>query len=563
MNENIISNMKNSKSDRAITGMMMSCFAISIAVFLYLTGDIGFQGDDWWIFGIPFWNSFPESLLIYAQESKRPIEGFYWLTLYETFGFYEPAFLAGSLILLALSCLIMTRCLLTAFPRYREWAVFSGLLAFVITPLANLVYMLHTDNSRISCLFFWISVRFFQGWAKEAEKISKLIIPVIFYCLATLTYENCALLIFSVPFMAFPVFRQHRGSVSTVKFFVKIGLATLSGFTIFLFIRFMVFGGGAVGHKSLTPPLELAFSYLIAILQYIALPLQSIRFDAGSLLWASIYGFFALLFLKWGFGGIISPGLQSDEVPPWDNFIWMLLSSVSTFGLGMAPYLLAGYSPELGFTSQSRIFSSAGFGAASIICLPLAIHVGSKSLRAFIKCSLVAFIFISALSQISLRSDWIQTKIYRDNITKSLLSNVPAVHDGANFLFLDLQWYLSSNAVVFQGVDGLNEWIKIVYGNRKVNAYFLYPFDKDQQDHEKQATITRDGISPRGSAIQGRLPLDSLILMERQADSLVTLGEMTREEQKIAAQWDGVEQIKTNKDLIIKKRSDSIGPKIQ
>ena len=547
----------------AITGMMMLCFAISIAGFLYLTGDIGFQGDDWWIFGIPFWNGFPESLLIYAQESKRPIEGFYWLTLYETFGLYEPAFMAGSLILLALSCLIITRCLLTAFPRYREWAVFSGLLAFVITPLANLVYMLHTDNSRISCLFFWISVRFFQSWAKESERISTLVIPIIFYCLATLTYENCALLIFSVPFMVFPVFRQHGGNVSTVKFFIKIGLATLSGFTIFLFIRFMVFGGGAVGHKSLTPPLELAFSYLTAIIHYIVLPLKSISFDTGSLLWASIYGLFTLLFLKWGFGGIVSNGLQTDGDSPRDNFIWMTLSSASVFGLGMAPYLLAGYSPELGFTSQSRIFSSAGFGAASIICLPLAIHVRSKSLKALIKCSLAAFIFVSALSQISLRSDWIQAKIYRDNITKSLLNNVPAVQDGANFLFLDLQWYLSSNAVVFQGVDGLNEWIKIVYGNRKINAYFVYPFNQDQLDQEKQATITKDGISPRGSAIQGRLPLNSLILVERSGDSLITLEETSREDRKISAQWDDVEKIKTNQDLIIKQRSDSLGGIIQ
>ncbi len=554
MKEIIISNTKYSKSDRAITGMMMLYFAFSIAVFLYLTGDIGFQGDDWWIFGIPFWNSFPESLLIYAQESKRPVEGFYWLTLYETFGLYEPAFLAGSLILLALSCLMMTRCLLTAFPRYKEWAVMSGLLAFVITPLANLVYMLHTDNSRISCLFFWISVWFFQSWAKESKKILKLIVPVVFYCLATLTYENCALLIFSVPFMVFPVFGRHGGSDSTVRFFTKLGLVTISSFIIFLSIRFIVFGGGAVGHKSLTPPLELAFSYLTVFVQYIALPAQSIRFDPGNLLWACLYGLFSLFLLKWGLGGyILSEAWTTDDVPPPDNFIWMILCSFSIFGLGMAPYLLAGYSPELGFTSQSRIFSSAGFGAALIICLPLALVNGSKALGSAIKYSLAAFIFVNALSQISLRSDWIQAKIHRDNITKSMLSNVPRVQDGANFLFLDLQYYLSNNAVVFQGVDGLNEWIKIVYGNRKVNAYFLYPFREDHVDPEKEASISKDGVSARGSAMQGRLPLDSLILMERKADSLNTLEQITREQQKISAHWDDVEKIRSNQELIIKK----------
>lgn len=553
MIKNLIGNTKYSKSDRAIIGMMMLCFGFSIAVFLYLTGDIGFQGDDWWIFGIPFWNSFPDSLLIYAQESKRPIEGFYWLTLYETFGLYEPAFLAGSLILLGLSCLMMTRCLLIAFPRYKEWAVMSGLLAFVITPLANLVYMLHTDNSRISCLFFWISVWFFQGWARESDKSFKLILPVVFYCLATLTYENCALLIFSVPFMVFPVFGRHGGSDSRMRFLIKLGLATTLSFMIFLSIRFMVFAGGAVGHKSLTPPLELAFSYLSVFIQYIVLPMQSLRFDPGSLLWACLYGLFALLLLKWVSGGVLYSDGRKDNVPAPDNFICMVFCSFSVFGLGMAPYLLAGYSPEVGFTSQSRIFSSAGFGAALIICLPMALLRGSKALGSAIRYSLVAFIFVNAFSQISLRSDWIQAKIHRDNITKSLLSHVPNVQDGANFLFLDLQYYLSNNAVVFQGVDGLNEWIKIVYGNRKINAYFLYPFQEVNLDPEKVASITRDGISARGVAMQGMLPLDSLILVERKANSLNTLEQISKEEQKILAQWDGVEKIKTNQDLIIKK----------
>ncbi len=553
MIKNIIGNTKYSKSDRAIIGMMMLCFGLSIGVFLYLTGDIGFQGDDWWIFGIPFWNSFPDSLIIYAKESKRPIEGFYWLTLYETFGLYEQAFLAGSLILLGLSCLMMTRCLLTAFPRSKEWAVMSGLLAFVITPLANLVYMLHTDNSRISCLFFWISVWFFQSWAREADKSFKLILPIVFYCLATLTYENCALLIFSVPFMVLPVFGRHGGSRSKMRFLIKLGLATMLSFMIFLSIRFIVFGGGAVGHKSLTPPLELAFSYLSVFIQYVVLPVQSIRFDPGSLLWACLYGLFSLMLLKWGSGGFLSSDERKDDVSPPDNFIWMILCSFSVFGLGMAPYLLAGYSPEVGFTSQSRIFSSAGFGAALIICLPLALLRGSKAMESAIKCSLAAFIFVNAFSQISLRSDWIQAKIHRDNITKSLLSNVPCVQDGANFLFLDLQYYLSNNAVVFQGVDGLNEWIKIVYGNRKVNAYFLYPFQEADRDMEKKASITRDGISARGSVMQGMLPLDRLILLERKADSLNTLRQISREEQKISAQWDGVEKIETNQDLIIKK----------
>ncbi len=540
------------KPERMGTGTVIFGFTVLIFLFLALVGDIGFQGDDWWIFGIPYWNEFPESLLIYAQESRRPIEGLYWISMYETFGLHEPAFLAGSLILLGASCILMMRCLYTAFPDYREWAIASGLLAFVISPMANLVYMLHTDNSRISCLFFWISVSLFQSWAKQSEKISRLIFPVMFYTLATLTYENCALLIFAVPFMAYPVFRLNGKNDSTTGFVLKLGLALFLGFGIFLGVRFLIFGGGAVGHKSLTPPLQLALSYLSVLIEYLSFPLRNISVNLGNLIWAGLFTFFTFMVLK---RSVMKEAVETQfgkKSSERFNLAGMTLLSLSVLGFGMAPYLLAGYSPELGFTSQSRIFSSAGFGAAALICLPLGFCKGKRACRLLVSSCLSVFIFLSALSQISLRKDWIQAKIHRDNITKSLRQSIPQVRQGANFLFIDLQWYLGDNAVVFQGVDGLNEWIKIVFDTRDINGFFLYPAQNDYDDQETDAIISREGVRARGSSMHGPLPLDSLILIERNAERLTVLRSVTRQEKKIAANWHGVEQIETNYQLIDK-----------
>ncbi len=551
MFENLISVERRHKLNRFPSIPILACFGISIPIFLYLVGDLGFQGDDWWIFGIPYWNSYPESLLIYAKESKRPIEGLYWISMYEMFGLREPAFLAGSLLLLAISCVLMTKSLYTAFPDHKDWAISSGMLAFVITPLANLVFMMHTDNSRISCLFFWVSVLFFQNWARNSANISRLLLACLFYCLATLTYENCALLIFSVPFLTLPVFKLSGGDESTRKFLIKLCSSILLSFLVFLVIRFVIFEGGAVGHRTVTPPMELGFSYIRMLLEYLSYPLTNVGINAGNMAWACLFTFMAYLvsyrFIR--YGAITGP--DSTKSSTKHDLILMALLSFSILGLGMAPYLLAGYSPELGFTSQSRIFSSAGFGAAAIICLPQVFWRGTPVFGKIIRGFLLIFVFFNALSQISLRTDWIQAAIHRENITRSLLSKIPVINGPANFFFLDLQWYISSKAVVFQGVDGINDWIKIIYDNRQLHAYFLYPPEKDQTDYkEKSALITPRGISARGSALYGPSPLDSLVLMERKGDELEVVKSLSKKDNKALANWEGIDAIETNQELI-------------
>jgi hypothetical protein len=47
--------------------------------------------------------------------------------------------------------------------------VLSVLFAFLLTPVSNLIYMFHTDNSRISVLLFWASVWAFQHWARDSK----------------------------------------------------------------------------------------------------------------------------------------------------------------------------------------------------------------------------------------------------------------------------------------------------------------------------------------------------------------------------------------------------------
>ena len=123
-----------------------------------VTGDIGFDGDDWWVLAIPYWNSFPDSLVLYARKFLRPVEGLYWISLFELFGFNKVVFHLCSLLLLAGSAALMGVSLDRAFPGRRACVSIAVLLAFFLPPVSCLTYVMFTDNSRLSMLLFWTSV---------------------------------------------------------------------------------------------------------------------------------------------------------------------------------------------------------------------------------------------------------------------------------------------------------------------------------------------------------------------------------------------------------------------
>ena len=120
--------------DRADSLLPVSLIALVFvaysAIVTFLTGDIGFEGDDWWIFSWAYWNTFPHSLLVYARESLRPVEGIYYITLFELVGFNKTAFHLGSLLLLAGACTFMALCLIRAFPGRHTLAAATAFFTF-------------------------------------------------------------------------------------------------------------------------------------------------------------------------------------------------------------------------------------------------------------------------------------------------------------------------------------------------------------------------------------------------------------------------------------------------
>jgi hypothetical protein len=109
------------------------------------------------------------------------VEGLYWISLFELFGFNKVAFHLCSLLLLAGSAALMGVCLDRAFPGRRVCISIAVLLAFFLPPVSCLTYVMFTDNSRLSMLLFWTSVLAFQRWAQQSSPWRGLALPMILY----------------------------------------------------------------------------------------------------------------------------------------------------------------------------------------------------------------------------------------------------------------------------------------------------------------------------------------------------------------------------------------------
>src|SRR5208283_5746233 len=107
-----------------------------------VTGDIGFNADDWWVLSFPYWNNFWDSLILYADKFLRPVEGFYWISLFELFGFNRVAFHLCSLLLLAGAAVLMGVALDGAFPNRQACVSMAVLFAFFLPPVSCLTYVL-------------------------------------------------------------------------------------------------------------------------------------------------------------------------------------------------------------------------------------------------------------------------------------------------------------------------------------------------------------------------------------------------------------------------------------
>lgn len=522
------------------------------AVMLTLiTGDTGFQADDWWILSIPYWNSFPWSIWKYAVEFRRPLEGLPWLASFHILGFNRTFFNLVALLFLAGTSLLFGACLNRAFPQRRAFVAASMLFLFFFPTICPLLYVFHMDNIWICTFLFWGSVLAFQVWTEEGASPGGLILPVLLYFLATLAYDATDLLVFLVPLFVLPCRLRHRGGVSDAAFWTRLGLGMAVGFLALLVTRFILFHGGAVPDRSPIPEFSMVRQYATSLVPYLVAPFESVPADAwaigvGCLVLA---GSAAVLFSDTG------PTRTEEDAAPTPRrteLVLMLLWAAGLIVLGTYPYLMAGYGASIGFHGESRVYSSASFGLA--IVLGCAATVWSrKSVLHVAKVAAVIVLGFMAMFHVDLRRSWQEAEKINCNLWTSLRRQVPDVAPGTTFLFLDLQSYLGNRAIVFGGVNGLTEFIRMFYHRRDVDAHYLYPYKHELADSESRtATVCPEGVVARGVLPSEPIGLNKLLIAAREGKRLVLLDKIRAADRLAAINWKGLTEIRSNRRLILR-----------
>lgn len=549
-------------------GLGLYCILLTV-----VTGDIGFNGDDWWVLACPYWHSFWSALLFYAHKFQRPVEGLYWITLFKLFGFNKVVFHLCSLLMLAGSAILMGVALDRAFPRRRTFVSISVLLAFFLPPVSCLTYVMFTDNSRLSMLLFWGFVIALQGWAKKSPTWRGLALPIALYLGSFLTYEAPSFLIFVVPLLVWPLRRPAASRPHDKSFLIKLCVGILSGFITAVAVRFVFLQGGAVAHNHLLPPIELLWSYLALLPFYLLSPLTSMSADR----WALLMGFLVVLgsgalFLRSGGGRPVMEPASNRRFEPGSQS-YLIVLGVGILVLGMLPYQLAGYgsfAPRLldtltvkcgfqpggdvswyNFTWASRIYSSASFGVAILLALGLSLWRRSSA-RIFGTTVTLAVIGFMAVFHAGLSLDWREAAEIRNDLMRSLVSQVPAVKSGANFVFLDIAC-AHKRAEVIRKENGLRELIGMLYSDQTVGAWRL-----DAQAYDpcsrlyQQAVAKPEGFLSVGQRQSEPAPPESLLLFKRSGRELVLLDRISSQDGSVPAgiAWRGVEHLASNLDQI-------------
>jgi hypothetical protein len=571
-------------SSFSICWQVYFCLAgYSVLVVLH-TGDIGFQGDDFWYLSAPFSYGFWQAFHDYVLPYDRPLGLVYVFTLFELFGFSRIPYLFVDFLLQATISLIFGLVLSRVFSRQRMLVFFSMLFSYFLLPSSSSLYVMAMTVPRLGCLMFWLSVFMFQWWAQKPAWW-RLAIPVVLYCVSFMLYDSTSVLILTVPLFIYPIWSRSQMPSDTpvgaiyanlftrlrllikeypnswrqpeISFLIQLSVGLIASIGLLLFNLFILFPYGATRISDSSIDFSLIPNYVVVFFQYLITPFLYLKFD----MWT-----WAICFLLFTFLGVILPQLNEQHQLTADSFSvdtsWRPYAILMGFALsatGFFPFIVAHYGASVGFITHGRTFFSAIYGLALLLSVTIS---GSRLYSTRWVLALISMIVIVASAGFlaDQRLDWQSAARVNCTLWSSMIQQVPAVKQDTIFLFLDLQSYYQDNkivpighrAVVFASVDALPYYMQMLYGESSLRAYYLYPTGMEQsllQLEGRIATVTAASVRARGSP---DLPKDKIIIMERKGDRLVFVDKLSAVDGKAAILWqDGVNELVSNHEQII------------
>lgn len=537
------------KSWILVGGLFFYCLVQTL-----VTGHIGFAGDAWDVFAIPYWYDMPSSFNIGARTLLRPFQTFYWISMYEVFGWNDRIFFLASQWILAGAAVLMGAVLFRAFRR-PVLAVVSTLLAFFLPTLSIPTYSIQFDNGRLAMLFFWASVLCYQFWATSPSplrKIGWLSLGGGLYYLGNLSYESALLFFVLMPLFVLPLTPQpplperERGGGMKRQIHILLSLIPM-GFSVGLSLiayqlTRLYFDIQTVNAPEL-PTLNVIQDYVLTFPEYIFLAFKNLPAD--------FYGWLVLAAVA---GWIIAltplPPLPQGEKGSSSNLNVgvVILIGGGMIILGIFPFMASRYDALVDFYGSSRIYVSASFGAAVLLGL-LVDFLMTTRLQKPVLLLTVIFIGIMAAFHAGLRQRWQEAYAMRQSLTQSLYEQIPDVTPDTLVLYVDFQ-QRKQGAVVFEGTQSLQEFTRIFYNDASVDGRFLYVQDENFDPSEgRLAVVSADGILARG--MWQPVPADRLVIVRRVGEKVEVVDRLTPQD-AVAIEWqDGIREITTNQTRIL------------
>lgn len=527
--------------------MLLMLFLFLIVYSFWLVnyaGFLGFVGDGWQIIGLSWNKTFAQALASITNDF-RPVEAIFWIFEFKMLGLNSQWSHFVSLFLLCIGSYFFGL-FIYRFVTHDKWIVCTAVLVSFFYPATmRLTFILATDNSRLSAIFFWLAMlvsgSVWLGASKPGfRQLLCLLVSGVLFLFSFLTYENFIFVLFLLPIITLFSVTDHL----QVKNFLKCTGFCLFIFILFLIIRSQLLGGGAVKATSMS-----------SLLHYLAGVTELLTYNTA----IAFRNMTHVKYLESFYVGLLILLLSfilfcrlSDLKANRRSLLASWAIAVAGVLLSVLPYVLAGYRGSLAPLSNGRIFSSFSYALAiSIVYLlkPLSRHKGFS----IVKGMMVLLIIGWVADHVSRIDDWQQAARLQGRLYRSLVKQIPEVGKDTSLLLIDFQQYLDEKAVVYEGVRGSLLIPGVIYGDYTIKGYLAYSKEQFQGRAEIATIVSSLGITPRDSAL---LDASRILLIQQENMEVRLLDQVTSVDDYNFIWKDGKTVVTSNKELLQGRKVD-------
>jgi hypothetical protein len=514
-----------------IAGVLFSFVLVASA----LVGNKGYWGDDWAVISAPFWWGIPRAIEVGAENIRRTTAAIYFAFALKLARFDVQATFFMSFSIYTVSSILMGLAVQVAFPKRFPLVYGVTLMSFFLPMLTPLNYFLILDTSRLAVLFYWVSVLLFQHWATRPQAWSLPFLPIIAFALAILGYEANFMMPPITLLMIYPVYQRYHPNTTKSKTALMIGelvIAHVISMAIYFFVRHIYDIGVHVSREG-NQPLTDFIRYLTIFPPYFSEPFRWFSIHPDPLAWLV-----GAIMAVWCAGiGWYLIKQHHHQPSPFKESAYLLTVATLAIVLGLLPFAIYRIKTDVtGVSVDGRIYCVSAFGFALWISWLL-----NRINPRFMTVMVAIWAGIMSAYVLTLRHEWHDASILRDNLHRSLLEQVPNLQDDTVILYLNYPFFTENNAAVIEH-QVAHYHTKLMYQNELVSGAPLTTRSTNGFD----PIVSDDLLSVPGKTV----PVENVVILQRVGDQFEVVDSLHQSE-GYALEWTGNRtSLSTNRERI-------------